>query len=65
MAVFSEYNHKYGMQAPFCRVEGGLAHWGLYSLPAITGGAEPQELGEIVRAWIEDSMVHHDTPMPQ
>ena len=38
----------------FCRVEGVNARWKLCWLPVVTGGAEPQEVGWIVWAWIED-----------
>ena len=38
-------------------VEGRNAHWRLYRLPVVTGGAEPQEGGGIARAWIEDPSV--------
>ena len=46
----------------FCRVKGGDAHWRLYRLPVVTGGAEPQEGGGIARAWIEDPIVYPGIP---
>ena len=33
-----------------CRVEGGDANWRFHRLPVVTGGAEPQDLGEIAPA---------------
>ena len=39
---------------------------GDYSLPVVTEGAEPQEGGEIARAWIvEDPKVYPGMSMPQ
>ena len=49
----------------FCWVEGGDAHWRLYRLPVVTVRAEPQEGGEIARAWIEDPKVYPGIQMPQ
>ena len=37
----------------FCRADYGKAHWRLYTLPVVTGGAEPQEDDGIARAWIK------------
>ena len=45
-------------------VEGGDAHWRLYSLPVVAGIAEPQEGGGISRAGIEDPKVYPGIPMP-
>ena len=41
------------------------AHWRLYGLPVVSGGAEPLECIVIVRALIEDRMVYPGIPMPQ
>ena len=46
-----------------CRVEGGDVPWRLYRLHVITGRAEPEEGGEIARAWIEDPKVYPGIPM--
>ena len=49
----------------FCAVEGEDAHWRLYRLPVVTGGAEPQEGSGIARVWIEDLKVYPGIPMLQ
>ena len=36
-----------------------------YRLPVVTGRAEPQEGGDIARAWIEDPKIYPSIPMPQ
>ena len=41
----------------FCKVEGGDNHWAPYGLPVVNGGAEPQEVGAITQAVIEDPKI--------